>query len=135
MKIKQIIILASASFLILIATGYLVNGYMDSVRPPNLEVLSVRLTGSGDLIDVRYSVDKPIKQELNGSNVYLMSHLTGKKYGVAGVVKIGMLLSRSPDSSYGWFFINNADKSLVKDSWVTVVIGDYRQEMLVEGMD
>ena len=132
---------------ILMVSGHLIMGYIEnsSVQnistkiqkssdvvgsAPEIEITSVSLTGSGSLIDVRYVADNPLKG-LDGSNVYIIDHATGRKLGVTGVARIGELISRSKENRYGYFIINNVERTVANGSWVTVVIGNFSQEMTV----
>jgi len=98
MKKKYVLIIVLAA-IVFIAAGYFVIADIEFNKPPEINVLSVSLTGTGSLIDVRYQTNKPITEQLNGSNVYLIDHTTGKMLGVAGVAKIGALISRSSENT------------------------------------
>jgi len=137
MEKKHIII---SAVLIFVISGYFIVGYVESSKSPEIEnthvnstpkieVLSASLTGSGSLIDVRYNTDRPLS--LDSNNVYLIDHATGEKLRVASTIYIGMLLSRNNKSTYGYFIVNNVDRIVTNGSSVTVVMGDFRQNMTV----
>ncbi len=143
MKKNHIFILISG-VLIILASGYFVTGYIDSSNPiikensrndeassvtAKTEVISVKLTGSGSLLDVRYTSDRP--HGFDGSTAYIIDNATGKKLGLLGVPRIGMLRSTSQKNTYGYLIVNNADRTVVNGSKVKVVLGNYTQEKIV----
>jgi hypothetical protein len=91
--------------------------------------VTIRLTGAGDLIDVRYKVEK----EMNTPGpVFLQDETTGKIATIVAVPRIGRLMSRKSKVNhiaYGIFI--NPDESIKVGSPVTLVVGGTRKEHII----
>jgi hypothetical protein len=91
--------------------------------------VTIRLTGAGDLIDVRYKVEKEMN---NPGPVYLQDETTGKMAGILSVPRIGRLMSRRSKINhiaYGIFI--NPEESIKVGSPVTLVVGGIRKEHII----
>jgi hypothetical protein len=101
-----------------------------------VEVVAVRLTAAGRMLDFRYRVTDPAKASalLNRNTQAHAIHLpTGEKMGVPRVTRVGRMKSSAvegkKDKVYFMFF--DARRQQVKSGdRVTVVIGEHRFEDL-----
>ncbi len=98
-------------------------------QPSFFDDVVIGLTGIGDLVDVRFKIDK--KMRLPGP-FYLQDEKTGKIARPACMPKIGALASRRGkpgNNGYGIFL--NPDEELKQGSRVTFVSGGYKKEHLL----
>lgn len=106
-------------------------------RKLGIEILGVRLTAAGYLIDLRYrvtDVDKALPWMNRQAKAYLIDEATGAKLYVPSPPKVGPLrqTSRRPLASRAYFMMFANPGGFVKaGAKVTVVVGDLRLENLV----
>lgn len=101
-----------------------------------IQVLSMRLSAGGYILDFRYRVKNVEKASPLFSRKimpYLIDQETGGKFSVSEPHNIGALRTTGqplPDRNY-FILFTNPDKYVKLGSKVTVVIGDFRAENLV----
>lgn len=101
-----------------------------------VEVVSLRRTAAGNMLDFRYRVLDATKAApifTNCSNPVLVDESTGAVMGVPSPPKTGPLRSLRPPmagKTYAMFFAN-PEKFIQAGSKVTIVIGDFRVQGVV----
>ncbi|MDQ1280350.1 MAG: hypothetical protein QG670_1613 [Thermoproteota archaeon] len=91
--------------------------------------VSIRLTGAGDIIDVRYNVTQEM---MTPGPVYIQDEKTGKIATLLSVPRVGQLITRKAkvrNLGYGLFL--NPDDSITVGSFVTLVVGGFKKEHIV----
>jgi len=102
-----------------------------------IEVVGVRYSADGDILDFRYRVKDPDKAApLFNRRVrpYLIDEATGARLGVPSPPRTGPLRSLNPpqaDRTYFMFF-SNFGRLVQPGGAVTIVIGDFRLKTVVE---
>jgi len=102
-----------------------------------IEVVAVRYSAEGYVLDFRYRVLDPHKAAplfKRQIKPYLIDEKTGARMGVPSPPKTGPLRSSNPplaDRTYFMFFAN-AGRLVQPGSTVTIVIGDFRVKAIVE---
>lgn len=108
--------------------------------PPSawgIEVVALRRTAGGAMLDFRYRVIDPEKARPlldRGSKAFLIDQASGRRMGVPDTPKIGPLrqTAREPIAGRTYFVIfSNPGKLLGAGDRATVVIGDFRAEDIV----
>lgn len=108
---------------------------VDIVQKWGIEIVGLRLTAAGHMLDLRYKVIDPKKAAfmLNRKNkAHLIDQKTQRAVGVKDVPKIGKLRQNTPKPEAGRiYFILFPNPGLIQaDSQVTLVVGDLRAENL-----
>jgi hypothetical protein len=102
-----------------------------------IEVLAIRLSAGGTMLDFRYRVVDPEKalSIMNRSiKPYLIDEATGARFAIPSSPKIGPMRQTTPRPEAGrvyWLLFGNPARSIKPGSLVTVVVGDFRLEHLV----
>ena len=98
-----------------------------------IDIVAVRTTAAGSMIDFRYRVldaDKAATLFKRANKPFLIHQKSGKVLEVPVTAKIGPL--RSSDNPQAgrtyWMFFGNKTRLVQKGDTVTVVIGDFRAE-------
>ena len=100
-----------------------------------VEVVSLRRTVAGRMLDFRYRVVDPVKASVvldRGTPAYLVHHATGTKMGIPET-KMGRMRQNTlkPEKGRTYFMLfNAAGREVSPGDKVTVVIGEHRFENL-----
>jgi hypothetical protein len=98
-----------------------------------IEVVAVRMSMAGNMVDFRYKVldaDKAGELFSKKTRPYLIHQETGKVLAVPRTAKVGPLMSSyhpKKDRIY-WMFFGNQTKLVKAGDKVSVVIGDFRAD-------
>ncbi|MBI5443628.1 MAG: hypothetical protein HY900_20765 [Deltaproteobacteria bacterium] len=114
-----------------------VQGEGSSIRDRwGVDVLAIRRTAGGRMLDFRYRVEDPEKAVplfQRQAKPRLIDHASGRALAVADMPKIGPL--RSSDTPKAgriyWMLFANTGSLVKSGNKVTVVIGDFRAENLL----
>lgn len=101
-----------------------------------IEIVSLRLSAAGHMVDFRYRVLDPDKAEtlfVRGNKPYLIDEASGKVMSVPNMGKVGPLrTSNKPKQGrIYWMFFGNGGGLIKSGSKVTITIGAFRVEDLV----
>ncbi len=103
-----------------------------------IELVAIRSTAEGHMVDFRYKVTDPEKAEplfKRQTKPYLLHQETGKALGVPNTAKVGALRnSNAPQvgRTY-WMFFGNHNRIVKKGDLVTVAIGDFQiKDLMVQ---
>ena len=108
----------------------------DTESLAGVEVVAVRLTAAGRMLDFRYRVTDPGKASalLNRRTKAHAIHLpTGKEMGVPRVARVGRMKSSAVEGKRGtvyFLFLDARGQQVKSGDRVTVVIGEHRFEDL-----
>jgi hypothetical protein len=98
-----------------------------------IEMASAMMAVEGSLIMVGYRTRLPMPQS-RGRTLFIVDEKTGKRLDVQNVSFLGALASRSVGRralSHGYFMADNAERTIVSGSKITVVIGEMKIENIV----
>lgn len=111
---------------------------MASVREKwGIEITSLRMSGRGHLIDLRYRVFDPVKAAMVGDPRYqpcMIDQATGTKLKIPNTPKLGPLRQSSTRLEAGkiyFMLFANSGRLVKSGSKVTVTIGEFRVENLI----
>ena len=101
-----------------------------------IEILGIRLSAAGYMLDFRYRVLNPEKAaKLFGRKMepYLVDQATGAKFSVPNSPKVGPLRTTTSPEAHRTYFIMfaNPGRYVKKGNKVTVVIGDFKAKDLI----
>ena len=108
----------------------------DTESLAGVEVVAVRLTAAGRMLDFRYRVTDPGKASalLNRRTKAHAIHLpTGKEMGIPRVARVGRMKSSAVEGKRGtvyFLFLDARGQQVKSGDRVTVVIGEHRFEDL-----
>lgn len=110
----------------------------DLLEAWGIEVLSIRQSAGGSMLDFRYRVldkDKAALLFSRNINPYLMDQKSGAVFGVPSSPKVGALRqTRPPEAKKNYFIIfANPGRFVKKGNAVTIVIGELKiKDLIVE---
>jgi hypothetical protein len=102
----------------------------ETTAKASAKVISVtaKLGGdNGSMISVGYQTDKIMDINFDASQAYLIVESSERRLNVQYATYIGPLISKSLGQTSGWFVIDNSDMSVTNGTYVTIAIGDFRQ--------
>lgn len=99
-------------------------------KPPFFnDSVSIRLTGAGDLIDVRYRVTPDM---MTPGPIFIKDESTGKIATILSVPRIGKLMTRtSTVKNFGYGIFLNPGDCIKSGSSVTLVVGGFKREHII----
>ena len=103
-----------------------------------IELVAIRSTAEGHMVDFRYKVTDPEKAEplfKRQTKPYLIHQESGKALGVPNTAKVGALRnSNMPQAGRTyWMFFGNHNRIVQKGDLVTVAIGDFQiKDLMVQ---
>jgi hypothetical protein len=106
-------------------------------NPFGIEVVALRLTASGTMVDFRYRVIDPARAKdflKKGAQPYIVDPRTGMKLTVPSASYIGALRQTAiaPEEGKVYFILfGNSSRAVKAGNPVTLVMGDFRMEDLV----
>jgi hypothetical protein len=98
-----------------------------------IETASAMLAVESSMVMIGYRTRLPMHQSRSKTQ-FIVDEKTGKRLDVQNVSFIGALSSRSVGRrslSHGYFIADNAERTIVPGSKITVVIGEMRIENIV----
>lgn len=101
-----------------------------------IQIIALRLTAAGRMLDFRYKVIDPKKAAFmldRKNKAHLIDQKTNLSVGVTDVPKIGKLRQNTPTPETGRiYFILFPNPGIIQaDSQVTLIVGDLRAENLI----
>lgn len=107
---------------------------VESKEDRGIEIVSLRVTAAGHILDLRYRVTDPEKAAAvfdRRNKAFLIDQASGKALGVPRTAKVGPLRQTNfePDPKRVYFILfSNAEQIVGPGSLVTLMVGDYRFE-------
>lgn len=113
-----------------------VSGTLAPERLLGIEVVAIRWSAGGTMLDFRYRVVDPEKAlPLLDRSIkpYLIDEASGARFGIPSSPKIGPMRQTAPRAEVGrvyWMLFGNPGRQVKKGNRVTVVVGDVSLEHL-----
>ena len=128
MERKTIISLIFAAIAITAIIAVLII-WMQITAPPKLTEVVVRQTSPGSgIIQVSFTIDKPMTNEVDKGRVYLLANNSSTELHVEKVPILGPLMPDVKGRKSGYFVVVDPTNEAPPGSLVTVIIGDFRRE-------
>lgn len=100
-------------------------------KKEKINIQKVQLSGEGNFIDVRYSLNRPDKA-LVVNTTYLIDELTGKLLYLMALPRMGKIQTRHKrDKAGGVLLFRNLDGVIKPGSKVTLVFGKFEVKNIV----
>lgn len=107
----------------------------EAVRPqpaaaPRVEVLSCRLVGNDEFVEVRYRLHVTAGVDPDSPEAYLLDEATGEKFFVMKLQRVGPLSGKAgaEGKAARSVIFRNREGRLKPGSLVTLIVGSIRQE-------
>ena len=107
----------------------------EAIRPPQprVEVVLARLAANQEFVGVRFRMIGADRIDPETTEIHLIDELTGERFPVVRLQRIGRLAEFSAPGENGVHFVmfRNLEGKLKPGSRVTMVVGNARQEQLL----
>jgi hypothetical protein len=121
------------------ATPVAVTPLSEVVERWGVEIVSLRLTAEGNMIDLRYRIVDPDKAAFlvdRTNKAYLLDQESGRAVGVPNTAKVGPLrqttkYGKPPADRVFFMLFANPGRMIESGSRMTLAVGDFRVEDLV----